>query len=439
MRHSRRRKWSLLFLTLFVGTIRAAWGEEEWQVIRTLRLYVGPSSTSVRITTLHPPETLWRLESETTGNYAHVRTRAGVIGWVYARYLTPLSVAATNGTGLSEIALSPLNAGEMRAHVIDVGQGAATLFEFSCGAVLVDTGGEKNHLFDSTTRIREYLTAFFQQRPDLNSTLDLVVLTHPHIDHTRGVATILEECNVRNVVDNGQTEGSGGAQQRVLELYAQDHPDVGYQAIRLEDIDAMHGLTSQVIDPITCPDVDPEIRVLWGQVGSNPGWGAAEFKNANNHSVVVRLDFGQSSFLVTGDLEEGAIESFLERYRATTLLDTDVYEVGHHGSRNGTTPELITALSPELAVISMGSPTRKIPWSAWQYGHPNKGIVLALEAGVTGTREAITVSLGIKGGNHPEFEPARITHAIYGTGWDGTVVISAAADGRIRIQRGGGV
>src|SRR5258706_574037 len=74
----------------------------------------------------------------------------------------------------------------MRVHLIDVGQGAATLVEFSCGAILIDTGGESNRYMDSTENLVNYLRAFFASRPDLDDTLALVVLTHPHIDHTRG-------------------------------------------------------------------------------------------------------------------------------------------------------------------------------------------------------------------------------------------------------------
>src|SRR5262245_11874629 len=67
-------------------------------------------------------------------------------------------------------------AGEMNAHFINVGQGASVLLEFACGAVLLDTGGEKNDSFDSTQRLTDYLDAFFTRRRDLSSTLALVVL-----------------------------------------------------------------------------------------------------------------------------------------------------------------------------------------------------------------------------------------------------------------------
>jgi len=79
----------------------------------------------------------------------------------------------------------------MRVHFIDVGQGAATLVEFPCAAVLIDTGGEANGEFDSTDSLLDYLDDFFSRRVDLKETFHALILTHPHIDHTRGVSAIL--------------------------------------------------------------------------------------------------------------------------------------------------------------------------------------------------------------------------------------------------------
>jgi len=65
------------------------------------------------------------------------------------------------------------------------------------------------------------------------------------------------------------------------------------------------------------------------------------FEQKNNHSIVTRVDFGMSSILFTGDLEEPAIDRLVARHQTSSLLDVVVYEVGHHGSHNGTTPELL--------------------------------------------------------------------------------------------------
>jgi beta-lactamase superfamily II metal-dependent hydrolase len=81
---------------------------------------------------------------------------------------------------------------QMRVHLINVGQGCATLIEFPCAAILVDTGGESDSLFNSSDSLRAYLHDFFDKRNDLNHTLQCVYLTHPHIDHTLGIPVILQ-------------------------------------------------------------------------------------------------------------------------------------------------------------------------------------------------------------------------------------------------------
>lgn len=72
-----------------------------------------------------------------------------------------------------------------------------------------------------------------------------------------------------------------------------------------------------------------------------------------NHSLVIRVAFGEASFLFTGDLETRAIETLVEYYEGSGLLDVDVYQVGHHGSYNGTSDEIMRAIvRPEIAVIA---------------------------------------------------------------------------------------
>jgi competence protein ComEC len=323
----------------------------------------------------------------------------------------------------------------MRAHFIDVGQGDATLLEFPCGAVLIDTGGEANDGFDSVAHLRDFLDGFFARRADLGQTLDLLVITHPHIDHTRGVPMVLERYHVRGVIDDGLTRSSGEADVAALHAWLAAHPEVGHRDVHLEEL-PKDGASDAVIDPIRCQEIDPEIRVLWGQVGSDPGWpetpwGAKPFANENNHSVALRVDFGRASFLFTGDLEEAALESFVARYRGTPLLDVDVYKVGHHGSRNGTTPGLVRAMTPRVAVFSMGSPLRRYDWTAWKYGHPGRKVVELLETELADRRPEASVQVGRRS---MEFETMSIAHAEYGTGWEGTIEVEASANGRIRTR-----
>lgn len=343
----------------------------------------------------------------------------------------------------------------MVAHFVNVGQGDATLLEFSCGAVLIDTGGERTGELHGGQSLIHYLDDFFERRSDLENTLDLVVLTHPHKDHVLGAIEDkkykdgetgevvgapgligidgLARYTIKNVVDNGDRyrRHSGGYQQNKLYEYANDN-EIPYLGVKNTDITHVDGMTNSIIDPIACADVDPLIRVLWGKALESHTWPG----KANNDSVVVRVDFGESSFLFTGDLQAPGIREMLHSYSPDpSILDVDVYQVGHHGSHNATTPELMEALSPEIAVISMGSSMgSQAIHSAYGYGHPRDHAVSELldeEHGVSGSREPVEVLVAV--GQH-RFEWWEIEDALYGTGWEGNILIYATPDGEFRVE-----
>ncbi|GAB3252271.1 helix-hairpin-helix domain-containing protein [Chitinimonas naiadis] len=338
---------------------------------------------------------------------------------------------------LAMVGLSAQSAGQtMRVHFIDVGQGAATLVEFPCAAMLIDTGGERNPEFNGTDELMHYLDTFFALRPDLHNTLHSLVLTHPHSDHTQGVQAVISKYKVLNALTNGLETGSGrlgqiALQRKVAEAEETPTPDddIGYQAIWQRDIPKDTGLTNAVIDPISCTDIDPRITALWGQVDHSLDWTTKQLGNGNNHSVAIRVDFGKASLLIAGDLEDTAMPSMIAHYQGSKLLDVDVMTVNHHGSHNGTTDAWLRATTPDYAVIEMGSPERQRPWTAWAYGHPRKDAVERLQRLVAASRPETNVSVASK---VKTFVPFKLTRAIYGTGWDGTVILEADTDGRWR-------
>ncbi len=339
----------------------------------------------------------------------------------------------------------------MRFHFIDIGQGDATLLEFPCGAVLIDTGAEQNEKFDGVTALVEYLDAFFERRADLDRTLDLVVLTHPHIDHLRGAAEVLERYQVRNIIDNGAEEkGIGGDEQIAVHRWLEDpaREDVGYLHVKASEVDPALGMTSEIIDPVgacAASQIDPKLTVLWGQVNEDlETYG----DDPNDHSVAMRVDFGEASALFTGDLEFIGLSRMFDHFRGhEDIFDVDIYQVGHHGSKNATTHYLMKAMSPELAVISAGPYERDLDWTGRRYGHPNIAALRELvhaDYGVHGyRRQAVEVWVGFKGAWVPRpgedqsrartevFERRTISRSVYATSWDGTVVVDAYANGSL--------
>lgn len=346
------------------------------------------------------------------------------------------------GAGAAPLPPPQLRPDWMLAHHIDVGQGNATLLEFSCGVVLVDTGGQVTDQFDGTRRLVEYLGEVFARRPDLQRRIAALYLTHPHKDHTAGVTALLSAdptISIGSVIANGRTNGSGWNEQRRLLRYAAAQ-NIPVTIVSNESIQRSDGLTSAAIDPLACASVDPDIRVLWGSDSGQHGWTS----DANNHSVVVRVDFGESSFLLTGDLEENAQPEFIGSYvRNPDIIDADVYQVGHHGSRNGTTSALLRVITPEIAVIGSGNPADEEPgFSAYGFGHPNRVAIELLSDpsfGVTMSRPPVTVAVGISGRRPgsdvpPRYANQEIARAIFSTGWDGDIVIAASASGQKVVQ-----
>jgi len=91
-------------------------------------------------------------------------------------------------------------------------------------------------------------------------------------------------------------------------------------------------------------------------------------------------------------------------------------------------------MTPEMAVISMGNPSDHAMWTAWRYGHPRRDAVEMLEAGVSGRRPAaksVLVAEKVK-----VFKPRTMSAAIYATGWDGDLTVSAGSDGVLSVATG---
>lgn len=311
-------------------------------------------------------------------------------------------------------------------HYINVDQGSAALLEFPCGAILIDAGGRNSA---STDHLVDYLDAFFARRTDLGGRLDAVFLTHNHDDHDRALLRVGQTFRARGYVHNGQPSTPSSGAGRMLAHAGTASPPIPVLAVTEAEVAAAGtaGVGGSIVDPLACARVDPRIRVLSGGQAIASG-------NPNNHSLVIRVDYGEASFLFTGDLEFPGIERLLTRYSGTPALDVDVYLAGHHGAENGTTLPFLTAMTPEMAVISMGSPTVEIRGkTAWGHGHPRQVAVELLEGAISRRRAApIAVMVADSPRTfHPLDHP--LSDAIYGTAWDGDIVVSAGADGVLQV------
>lgn len=323
----------------------------------------------------------------------------------------------------------------MSVHYINVDQANAALLEFPCGAILIDAGAQDA---ESKKHLVKYLVKFFKRRTDLNKTLDLVMVTHCHKDHNSALDTIADLFTIKRYIDNSLTYGSGRANQRKLQREASDR-GIEYASYTFEDIikkGDQKGLTNKIIDPLKCDQVDPKIFLYSSAFDElYEGWTDEDYDNGNNHSLFIKVVFGKSSFLFVGDGENAEMEMLVHYYEGSSALDADVLLVGHHGADNATTDEFLDAVTPKYAVISCGNNSeeeRGYPMNAYHHGHPKEVAIEMLQQHIPDFRETpvkISVGLGKK-----RFKNVMLAKQIYGTPWDGDIIIDATIDGEYTIE-----
>lgn len=230
---------------------------------------------------------------------------------------------------------------------LDVGQALAVAVVTEDGhALLYDAG-------NSARDVREVIAPFFEARGI--RTIDYLVLSHPDQDHVGGMPDVIDRFTIGTFVDPA-LPSTNLAYLETLERVL----DRGIPAQR-----ARRGQTLTL-------GADVHVRVLW------PSEPLRENRDGepsdNDNSVVLQIVHGEVRILLTGDIEAPAERALLER--DGDALQADILQVPHHGSQTSTTPELLDAVRPTIAVIPVG---RDNP-----YGHPHRDVIDRLRlAGVT--------------------------------------------------------
>lgn len=271
------------------------------------------------------------------------RMKCRFVGWF--RGLAWVGVAAT----LAVIVIHPfapvVEHGKFELSAIDVGQGDSLLVGFPQGPLmLIDAGGipsfgraKKPGIDIGEDVVSPYLWSRSIKR------LDIVAMTHAHEDHMGGMSAVLRNFRPRELW-TGATQDSP-EWRTVRETAERLH--ITIRQMQRGPPFAFGGTTLQVLAP--GPDYTPDTTPK------------------NDDSLVMRIRFGSTSFLLTGDMEK-KIEHDLAY--AGLLEHDDVLKVGHHGSRTSSTPELLDLERPAFGIISAGFDN--------SYGHPHPLIVRAL-------------------------------------------------------------
>ncbi len=229
----------------------------------------------------------------------------------------------------------PWVAQPLRVWMLDVGQGDAFLIEFPTGEQWLIDGGP-----DDTV-----LAKLGSVLPPWDRKIDALVLTHADADHVTGFVSVLDRYEIGTVYESGVRAHTPPDEAFVSQLKTEER--LSHRILRAGE---------------TLSVGEARLSVLWPDDSSLLEPSASR----NNLSIVIRLDYGQTSILFTGDVEQDPEQMF-----GPSSGDIDVLKVGHHGSLTSTSWSFLNQVHPEIAFLSLGADN--------EYGHPHPTIVQRLQ------------------------------------------------------------
>jgi competence protein ComEC len=235
--------------------------------------------------------------------------------------------------------ITPRYHGGMEMDVLDVGQGDAILVRTDRGRWIVFDAGR---IWQSGDAGRSTIIPYIMQR---GGEVEAFVLSHAHADHVGGAQSVLGALHPRYFWDSAFPQGSGVYEST---LAAADRS--GTQWLRVHAGDTMR------VDGVRVTFLAPD-----------SAWTAA-LGDPNEASTIALVEFGSTRFLLMGDAERAEEEWLLNH--AAGDLDADVLKVGHHGSNTSSTDSFLAAVTPALALISVGADNL--------YGHPGADVLASL-------------------------------------------------------------
>lgn len=233
-------------------------------------------------------------------------------------------------------------ADNLKVNFINVGEGDCILIEAPNKInILIDGGGTPQSDFDVGNKI----VIPYLRRKGINK-IDLLILTHPHLDHLEGLLPILKEFKVDMVLDSGLLCDSSEYKEFISLILEKG---ISYHKAKAGDnFIFSNNLEIFLLNPLYDSDFYEE-------------------SDFNNASIVVKLFYKNANFLFTGDIEE-AVEKKLLVWQ--NILQSDILKVAHHGSSTSTNLEFLDKVNPNIAVITVGKN---------HFGHPSQKIIERLE------------------------------------------------------------
>ena len=220
--------------------------------------------------------------------------------------------------------------------MIDVGQGDSFLIKFSNGQTALIDAGNATSTFDNGERIILPLLKYLGI-----SKVDYGIVTHIDSDHYGGFVSLVL-AGIINQIYKPELDSTLSKDKRFEEFITQAGIPVYYFSEQKLEI----GNTRLYFL------YDDNIKDISG-------------RSTNDRSGIFKLDYGQTSFLFTGDVEKRMEKFYSKKYN--NFLDSDVLKVGHHGSKTSSSQEFLDFVTPEISLISAGYKNK--------FGHPVKEII----------------------------------------------------------------
>lgn len=218
----------------------------------------------------------------------------------------------------------------LEIYFFDVGQADSILIKEKENNILIDAGNNEDG-----KNLTEYL------KNELNITkINLLIGTHPHEDHIGGLDDVIKEFEIDKIY----------------------LPDVTTTTKTFESVlDAIEEKKYK----ITIPKIDEEID--YDNLHFKVLYTGTDEKNLNNSSIVLKLTYKNTKYLLTGDAT-----SKVEKKLIKKDISSDVIKIGHHGSNYSTSDSFIDKVNPKYAIIEVGKNNT--------YKHPSDTVIERLEA-----------------------------------------------------------
>lgn len=278
------------------------------------------------------------------------------LGIVLGTIIIAILAIVFNQTENNENNEFPINTSAVQVHFIDVGQGDSILIDSGTNEVLIDAG-------QKSPGVVIYLEQY------VDGPLEALVETHTDADHIGGLTDVLKNFQVEKIWLNGYTATSKTYKDFMDAVDAEESSGASVNYAKRGGEISIGNLDFFILNP-------PNTL----------------FKDANNNSIVLRLKYGNTTFLFSGDAEKEAEVSMID---SGANLQAQVIKAGHHCSRTASSQVYLEEVRPEVAICMVGLDNK--------FGHPHQETVTALEnigAEIYRTDETGTIVISTDGNNY---------------------------------------